>query len=242
MVGSLSLNLGIANLSAQDVVIDRMVAVVNGDIVTLSDVRAARRLMLVPLAASGDDRGDDGVVGLLIERRLMLAEVARYAPVEPTTEQIAAKRATWTGALPAGTDVASTLASVGMSEAMLVAWFRNDLRLAGYLDQRFTAAAQPTREQALTYFREHEQDFAVAGATLEFATIEAAVRRRVAADRRAARIREWIESLKARAEIRRIGTEGQASAWPSGGAEAPPYVLAPLGYGGPSFSLAAWRN
>lgn len=190
-----------AGLHAQDIVVDRMLAVVNGDVVTQSDVRAARRLQLVPFAAS---MTDDALVTQLIERRLMLAEVARYAPAEPTLVQVTARRRTWASALPVGTDVAGTLASVGMREATLMAWLRDDLRLAAYLDQRFTAAAQPTREQALTYFREHEADFTVAGTTPEFVTVEADVRRRVAIDRRTTRVGEWIDALKQRAEIRRI--------------------------------------
>jgi len=191
----------IVPLAAQEITIDRMVAVVNGDVVTQSDVRAARRLMLVPFAATMDD---EALIGQLIERRLILAEVARYAPVEPTTEQVATRRTAWAAGLPPGADISKLLASVGMSDATLTAWLRNDLRIAAYLDQRFTAAAQPTREQAQAYFRDHEADFAVAGSTPEFATIEAEVRRRVAADRRATRIREWTESLKQRAEIRKI--------------------------------------
>ncbi len=186
---------------AQDVVLDRMLAVVNGDVVTQSDVRAARRLGLVAQAASMDD---DTLVTRLIERRLMLLEVARYAPVEPTAEQLAARRTAWLATLPAGADMATTLAGAGMRESGLMAWLRDDLRMAAYIDSRFTAAAQPTREQALAYFREHEADFAVAGSTPEFATVEADVRRRVAADRRASRIKEWTESLKQRAEIRII--------------------------------------
>jgi len=186
---------------AQDVVLDRMLAVVNGDVVTQSDVRAARRLGLVAQAASMDD---DALVTRLMERRLMLLEVARYAPVEPTADQIAARRSAWVATLPAGADVTTTLSGAGMRESGLMAWLRDDLRIAAYIDQRFTAAAQPTREQALAYFREHEADFAVAGTTPEFASVEADVRRRVAADRRAARIREWTDALKQRAEIRRI--------------------------------------
>lgn len=193
---------GLVPLRAQDVVLDRMLAVVNGDVVTSSDVRAARRLQLIPLTPS---MNDEAVITLLIERRLILAEVARYAPVEPTKEQVAARRAAWLATLPAGTELPKVLASVGVRETALAAWLRDDLRIAAYLDQRFTAAAQPTREQALTYFRDHEADFVVAGIIPDFASVEADVRRRVAAERRATRIREWIDALKQRAEIRRIG-------------------------------------
>lgn len=188
-------------VQAQDVVVDQMLVVVNGDLVTQSDVRAARRLQLVPLVAS---MSDEALIVQLIERRLVLAEVARYAPAEPTAEQVAARRASWAASLPAGIDLPQALANAGMREPVLMAWLRDDLRIAAYLDQRFTAAAQPTREQALAYFHAHEADFAVAGATPEFAAVEADVRKRVGAERRATRIREWIDSLKQRAEIRRV--------------------------------------
>jgi hypothetical protein len=188
-------------LHAQEAVVDRMLAVVNGDVVTQSDVRAARRLLLVPFVAS---MTDDAVVTQLIERRLMLVEVARYAPAEPDAAQLEARRKAWLATLPPGTNLAALQKNVGMRDAALSAWLRDDLRIAAYLDLRFTAAAQPTRDQALTYFQTHEADFAVAGTVPAFATVEADVRRRVAADRRAARIREWVESLKQRAEIRRI--------------------------------------
>lgn len=187
---------------AQEVVLDRMLAVVNGDLVTQSDLRAARRLKLISGVAALDD---DTLLARLIERRLMLAEVSRYAPVEPTAEQIAARRTAWIASLPPGTDVSAALAAAGMREPALAAWLRDDLRMAAYIDQRFTAAAQPTREQALAYFREHEAEFRVAGATPEFATVEPEVRRRLAADRRATRIKEWTDSLKQRAEIRLLG-------------------------------------
>lgn len=189
-------------LHAQEAVVDRMLAVVNGDVVTQSDVRAARRLLLMPFVAS---MTDDAVVTQLIERRLMLVEVARYAPAEPTADQLEAHRRAWTATLPAGTNLSAVQKSVGLRDPALAAWLRDDLRIAVYLDLRFTAAAQPTRDQALTYFKAHEADFAVAGTVPAFATVEADVRRRVAAERRTFRIREWIDGLKQRAEIRRIG-------------------------------------
>ncbi len=188
-------------LRAQEVVLDRLRAVVNGEVVTELDLRAARRLRLVPSAASMDE---DALLTSLIERRLILAEVARYAPAEPGADQLAAHRREWVATLPAGASLPNLHVGVGMRDAALTAWLRDDLRIAAYLDQRFTAAAQPTREQALAYFQEHGADFAVAGTVPAFADVEAVVRKRVAADRRATRIREWIESLKQRAEIRRI--------------------------------------
>lgn len=186
----------------QAVVLDRMLATVNGSVITESDLRAVRALRLFgdPLSAT-----DDQLVDRMIERRLMIAEVARYTPAEPKPEQIAARRQAWEASLPSGTDIPATLHAVGMRPEALDERFRDDLRISTYLDQRFNAAAQPTRQQAQAYFQAHRDEFTVNGATPPFADIEADVRTRVARERRETRIREWIESLKARAEIRRLG-------------------------------------
>jgi hypothetical protein len=187
--------------SVQSNVLDRLLAVVNGEVVTLSDVRSARQLKLV---AGTEAMTDDQLLDVLIERRLTIAEVARYTAAEPPAAEVEARRKAWEASQPPATSTAAALAAVGMRDAALTAWFRDDVRLAAYLDQRFTAAAQPTRQQAQAYFQEHQSEFAVNGAIPLFATVEAEVRRRVAAERRATRIRDWVQSLKQRAEIRRM--------------------------------------
>jgi hypothetical protein len=184
----------------QATVLDRILAIVNGEVVTLSDVRAARQLKLI---AGADALSDDKLLDALIERRLTVNEVGRYTSAEPRAADIAARRSSWEASLPRGVTAAAALATVGMRDAALTAWFRDELRLAAYLDQRFTAVAQPTRQQAIAYFQQHAADFAVGGVTPEFAAVEPEVRRRVAAERRATRIREWVDSLKQRAEIRK---------------------------------------
>jgi len=183
-------------------VLDRMLAIVNGEVVTLSDVRAARQLKLI---ARADAMTDDQLLDALIERRLTIAEVAKYTSAAPAAGDIDARRAAWEASLPRGTTAARALAAVGMRDAALTAWFRDDLRIAAYLDQRFTAAAQPTRQQAQAYFQQHAAEFAVNGVTPLFETVEPEVRLRVAAERRATRIADWIAALKARAEIRHLG-------------------------------------
>src|SRR5436190_13652615 len=67
-------------------ILDRVLAVVAGRLIMLSDVTVARDLRLVPLAASGDPVRD--VLTKLIDRELVLAEVDRYAPPEPTAEAV----------------------------------------------------------------------------------------------------------------------------------------------------------
>ena len=63
-------------------IIDRMMAVVAGDLIMMSDVAAAVEFGLVPPAPAADVTRT--VLSQLIDRSLMLAEVERYAPPEPT--------------------------------------------------------------------------------------------------------------------------------------------------------------
>src|SRR3982750_1414944 len=70
-------------------VIDRALAVVGGQLITLTDVIAARDLRLVPAQAAPDPIR--AVLSKLIDRELVLAEVERYAPPEPTGEAVDAE-------------------------------------------------------------------------------------------------------------------------------------------------------
>ena len=72
-------------------VIDRILAVVDTQIVTLSDARAALKFRLVPEDVSVDPIA--AVLQRLIDRRLMLAEVDRYAPPEPAPAAVDAAMA-----------------------------------------------------------------------------------------------------------------------------------------------------
>src|SRR5918998_6718630 len=69
------------SVSAQQL-LDRVLARVDGHPITLSDTRAAIALGLVEPAEGVDPTLF--ALRQLIERRLMLAEVARFAPPEPT--------------------------------------------------------------------------------------------------------------------------------------------------------------
>ncbi len=119
--------------------IDRVLAVVAGQLITLSDVTAATDLGLQSPAGSADPVR--AVLSKLIDRELVLAEVDRYAPAEPTAEAVdrEVERVRQRFPSPAAFDAA--LARSGIDEKHLRETLRQDLRLRAYLDQRFSAAA-----------------------------------------------------------------------------------------------------
>ena len=132
----LTLCLGAAAVRAET--IDRVLAVVAGQLIMLSDVTAATDLGL----QSPDGAADPvrAVLNKLIDRELVLAEVERYAPAEPTAESVDREVQRVRQRLPSPAAFEAALARSGFDDKHLRETLRQDLRLRAYLDQRFSTA------------------------------------------------------------------------------------------------------
>jgi hypothetical protein len=180
-------------------IIDRVLAVVGGQIITLSDARAAARLALVPLEANGDPVAS--ALQRLIDRQLMLAEIERYAPPEPSAAALDAAVA----AMPQRFDDAlafeAALARTSMSHEQLRRFARDTLRIESYQQQRFGSMVQPIDEELVRYYGNHPEAFTVDGVLLPFAAVREEVRTRVIQERRAILIDQWLEGLRRRGNV-----------------------------------------
>jgi hypothetical protein len=139
-IGAIAVVLACAMLAqpARAEVIDRVLAVVGGSLIMLSDVNAANELGLVTPRDSGDRVRD--VLSQLIDRELQLAEVDRYAPPEPPAEDVEREVRIVLArfASPAAFD--AVLARAGFDLAYLRETLRENLRIRAYLDQRFSVS------------------------------------------------------------------------------------------------------
>jgi hypothetical protein len=179
--------------------IDRVLAVVDGQIVTLSDVRAALRFALVPA-----DISDDPIqAGLrrLIERRLMLAEVERYAPPEPAASTVDARLAAVKARFKDPQAFEDALKQSPMSVDVLRRYLRDSLRIDTYLQQRFSSTAQPSEDEIVGYYKQHQSEFTVDGALRSVAAVREQVIARIGEERQAQAIREWLAGLWRRGSI-----------------------------------------
>ena len=125
-------------------VIDRVLAVVGGDLITLSDVTAARDLGLVSAGGAADPVR--AILSTLIDRELALVEVDRYGPPEPNPEAIDAGVAAVRARFPSGAAYEDALRRSGIDEAHLRETVRQDLRIRAYEDQRFANAGERRQE------------------------------------------------------------------------------------------------
>lgn len=162
-------------------VIERVLAVVDGRVITLLDVQAARTLRLVD--ATGQPDQTQAVLSQLIDRALILDEVDRYAPAEPDPAAVDRGLAAIRERFPSQAAYEQALAQTGMESFAVRQWVRNDLRIQAYLEQRFASAPEA----------------GAAGATAQGER----ARERIADDRRDALVREWVDVLRARARISR---------------------------------------
>jgi hypothetical protein len=134
--------------SADAQIIDRILAVVDRQPITLSDVNAAVIFQLVPPAAGADPVGT--TLDRLIERSLVLAEVERYQPPEPAPESIAARVEQYESHVGTGTALQHAFDLTGFSAEQLRRWARDDLRSDTYLNQRFGTTDPAARQQAVS--------------------------------------------------------------------------------------------
>ena len=186
---------GASALGAQQL-LDRVVARVNGEVVTLTDVKAAVALGVVEVPA---DAGESEAVELLIIRQLVLAEVARFAPPEPPVADVARETAALIARL--GSRLAAVMASTGIDEVRIRDMARENLRIQAYLDQRFGTTAQLTEEEVAQYYRIHPDEFTRDGTLMPFVQTEPLARERAGAERRAAVVAQWTGDLRARGEV-----------------------------------------
>ena len=179
--------------------LDRILARVDGNPITLSDTRAAIRLGLVEHA-----EGVDVILFALrqlIERRLMLAEVARFAPPEPDPPALTGQVNALKARVGTPADLAALEQSTGYGDEQIREVARDSLRIQAYLNQRFGASVQPSDEEVGQYYRTHLDEFTSGGRVMSFVEAEPAARQKAAAARRAAIIFQWMRELHQRADI-----------------------------------------
>lgn len=197
---TLALFLGAGGAAAtRGEIIDRVLATVQGEIITLSDVRTALKFGLVPPDVSTDPVG--AALQRLIDRRLILAEVERYAPPEPSDASVDAAIADIVTRFPDPASFDAALERSTLSKEELRAFVRDTLMIQAYERQRFNLALQPSGEDVAQYYREHPGQFTLDGVLQPLESVRNAARDALLEQRRTTAIQEWLEGLRRRASI-----------------------------------------
>ena len=176
--------------------IERTLAIVGTQVITLSDARAAIRLGLVE---AGREAEPMPVTQLLVDRELVLREVQRYAPPAPSESAMDERMSEIRKRLPGADELSRALEETGFTESRLRAWVRDDLRAVAYLAQRFASASTPTDTEVSAAFALQRAEFERLGTTFEQAA--PALRERLVGSRRRELIADWVSDLRRRTEV-----------------------------------------
>lgn len=125
--------------------LDRVMVVVNGDLILQSDVQAAIGFGLIDVSGAADPQRL--ALSRLIDRDLVLDEVNRYLPPEPEPAAVDAEVRIVHERFASPQEFSAMTERLGIDEAEVREIVRQNLRIRAYVDQRF-AADTPERAQA----------------------------------------------------------------------------------------------
>lgn len=137
---------------AQSIVVDQLVATVNSDAITKSDLIWA--LVLNPKIKENSDLTENLPIILeqVIDQKLLLAEASRLPNLDPSEIEISKAIGEVIKKFPSETVFYERVASVGLTADMLQKIFRERLLILKYVDFRFRAFAIITENEIQDYY------------------------------------------------------------------------------------------
>lgn len=203
MVSIATLAMVLVSQATRAEIVDRIVAIIDRDVVTLSEAEQARAI-----AASRNRRNSRNVelvdtVERLIESRLVQREVERFTS-EPVPRDLVDKAS---GDVRSGfateEDFRAMLARNGLSEEELRSELQRQLEVSRYLERRFRALVFVSDEEVAAYYRDELPKEVGDQPLPELSQVSGSIRRILEERSFNARVDRWIEELKSRAVIRR---------------------------------------
>jgi hypothetical protein len=183
-------------------VLDRVIAVVSGNVIMLSDARAVIALGLFEAAAARDPV--DAAMRWLIDRQLVLDETARGDRVD--VDATALDQALRAVRQRFASDAAyrHALAGLGLDDTGVQRLVRDTLAARLYVDRRFESVLPATEEELRAYYARHAAQFTRNGRQLSYDDALADLTAMLQRERRLQAEAAWMERLRRRADIREV--------------------------------------
>ena len=186
--------------AARAELVDRIVAIIDREVVTLSEAEQASEIARARTDASAPLVS---VVERLIESRLVEREVDRFTgePVSPELVDGALREVR--AGFSSESAFRDMLTRSGLSEEELRAKLRRQIAVTQYLEQRFRPLTFVTEEQIEAYYRDELLPSLQGRPLPELSEVSDSIRRILEERAFNARVEEWIDGLKGRTRIRR---------------------------------------
>ncbi len=183
-----------AAVGARAEIVDRVLATVGSQVITLSDLRAVQTFGLLPAGMPAGTPPE--IVGALVNRELMFGEVQRFVVPEPDRALIDRRMAQIRAAFPGAAAYDQALARTAMTESRLRVLVAGNLQIDAYVEQRFSAPGQPTADEVQRYYTDHPTEFSQAGRLRPLAEVRALAQERFLAARQRTLVDQWLDRLR----------------------------------------------
>jgi hypothetical protein len=135
----------------------------------------------------------------MVQRTLLVEEVNRFPPPEPTGEAVDGELARLRARAGGSLDGVERATGIQADHVRLLA--RDRLRIQVYIDQRFGVTVPLTDEQVLQYYRAHPDEFTANGEVVPFERAQGLARERAGLEQRQRTISQWLRDLRSRADV-----------------------------------------
>lgn len=209
----------LASAQQQDVV-DRMVAVVNKRVILDSELEQAARVeQLLQGKPAGKPSAEElqAVLDRMIDRALLDQQIAKSAPLDPSTEELAAQVKEIRDKIPgASTEEGwtSILSSYGLMPADIDLHVISEFRVLRYVDLHFRGLVRVDRVDIQTYYLEtllpelQRRNAPVPPLAEVYDKIE----KILVARRMDEMLEDWLQTLRAQAHIEKLMSPGASLA------------------------------
>jgi len=180
--------------------VDRIVAAVNNDVITWSDLRQATGFNSALGGGQGDDRKVEAeTLDGLINRRLLLQEAYRLRLVDVTDQEVAAELDRLGTKLGSGRAVSDLRDRLEMTGEQLARMLRERLLVEKFVEKKVSLFARVSREEADNYYREHHEQFA----GKRFSEVQPQITALLSGQKTTQQLDLYLEELRGKAMIRK---------------------------------------
>jgi peptidyl-prolyl cis-trans isomerase SurA len=179
--------------------IDRVVARVNTEVITLSELRQAETLNEAIGGAPRDRKAfESEILEGLINRELLLQEARRLAFAEATDSEVNAEMTRLVTRLGSEKALANTMARAGINDEELRRMLAERLMAERFLEKRVGLFVRVSRQDAEKYYREHTREFG----SRPFRDAAKQITLLLTTRRTDEQIMQYLAELRARADVR----------------------------------------
>ena len=190
-------------LPAAAVTVDRIAAVIDGQVLTVSEVSQMVELRFFPRLGNSDDEYRREVLDALIAQALRYRDVERFGAQDIPADTIEARVLEIQKRFPTEAEFAAALARAELTPEELRALVKRQLQVEAYIQERFAPLVFVTNDEIDEYYRGpwREQRRARGLAVPALTEVRDEVRAALRLSRLQVEIDRWTSQLRARANV-----------------------------------------